>query len=123
KTATAWNMYANLVTVDGESNHLVVRATLPLRDGQENLVRVVSSSDPGLQAYADDAYLLPWPSFLVYLADHPGTEVVYERGGELFEVTTADRVNGGPVWWRLMPLRAIHADSPDRCQVGYLPAL
>lgn len=126
KTAFGWNMYSNLVTVDGESNHLLVRATLPLRDGHQDLVTVVASDEPGLQAYADHRYLLPWPSFRSYLADQPDVSVTFERAGEVVEVERAgDAGLADPVpwWWRWMPLRAIHSTTPQQCQPAFLPAL
>ncbi|MGH8911188.1 MAG: hypothetical protein ACRDVD_01650 [Acidimicrobiia bacterium] len=127
KTAYGWNMYSNLVTVDGQSNHLLVRSTWPLRDGHEDLVRVVSSDDPGLQAYADEGYLLPWPSFISYTSAHPDVAVTYERAGSVVEVTRAgeDSRLSGPIpwWWRWMPLRAVSASTPDQCQPTFLPAL
>lgn len=127
KTAYGWNMYSNLVTVDGESNHLLVRSTWQLRDGQKDLVTVVSSDDPGLQAYADQGYLLPWPSFLLYTSARPDIAINYARAGSVVEVPRVadDPVLSAPVpwWWRWMPLRAVHAETPDRCQTGFLPAL
>ena len=45
KTAYGFNMYANLVTVAGESNHFVVRDTLPLTDVQDHLLSVVETED------------------------------------------------------------------------------
>lgn len=126
KTAYGWNMYSNLVTVDGESNHLIVRSTLPLREGHQALITVIESSDPGLQVYADQGYLLPAPSFLSYLAEHPDISVTFERLGVVHEVPrVADSVysEGGAWWWRWLPLRAVHGDQPDRCQTVFLPAL
>lgn len=127
KTAYGWNMYSNLVTVAGESNHLLVPSTLPLRDGHVDLVEIVGSSDPGLAAYGDERYLLPWPSLRVYAFDHPDVSVSYLRAGERVEVARAghDPALSAPVpwWWRVMPLRAVHADTPDQCQPSFLPAL
>lgn len=127
KTAYGWNMYSNLVTVDGTSNHLLVRSTLPIREGHRNLVTVVSSDDPGLQIYADEGYLLPWPSFRLYAVDHADTGVVIERFGITFEVSRIgddpDLSAPVPWWWRWMPLRAVHGETPQRCQPVFLPAL
>jgi hypothetical protein len=126
KTAYGWNMYSNLVTVDGESNHLLVRGTLPLRDGHENLVTIVKSDDPGLQAYSEGGYLLPWPSLRYYLAANPDVALTYERGDEVAEVARAgdsDLADPIPWWWRWMPLRAVNGDVPARCQTFVLPAL
>ncbi|WP_110183386.1 hypothetical protein [Nocardioides solisilvae] len=126
KSAYGWHMYANLVLVDGESNHLVVRDSLPLRDGHEDLVRVVASSDAGLEAYADTAYRLPWPSFRSYLHQHPEASVTYERAGTTVSVDrAADSGLADPVpwWWRWMPLRSVDVETPDTCQDSFLPAL
>ena len=59
KTAYGFNMYANLATVAGESNHFVVRDTWPLTDVQDHLLTVVETDDPGLEMYADQG--LPRP--------------------------------------------------------------
>lgn len=127
KTAFGWNMYSNLVVVDGTSNHLVIRSTVPLRDGHQNLVTIVSSDDPGLQAYADTRYLLPWPSFRQYAVANPNSGVVFERAGVRTEVARLgdNRELSAPVpwWWRWMPLRSIHAETPQQCQPAFLPAL
>ena len=76
KTAYGFNMYANLVTVAGESNHLVVRRTLPLTDVQDHLLTVVRTDDEELGRYAEDGYLIPERNLLDYLARHPSTSVV-----------------------------------------------
>jgi hypothetical protein len=98
-----------------------------LRDGHKELVTIVASDDAGLQAYADQGYLLPWPSFLLYTSAHPDISVRYARAGSVVEVARVadDPVLSAPVpwWWRWMPLRAVHAETPDRCQTGFLPAL
>ena len=44
KTGFGWNMYANLRTVDGDSNHFVVRRTLPLTDAQAEPVEIGRAS-------------------------------------------------------------------------------
>lgn len=126
KTAYGWNMYSNLVTFDGHSNHLIVPSTVPVRDGNRNPVTILASSDPGLEAYAEQGYLLPWPSFRAYLAAHPDVSVTFERDGTTFEVPRAGETEFGvpvPWWWRWMPLRSIHEDEPARCQATFLPAL
>ena len=71
KTAYGWNMYANLRTVDGDSNHFVVRSTLPLTDEQADLVRIISTDDPGLTLYAEGGYALTWTQLRIYLSDLP----------------------------------------------------
>jgi hypothetical protein len=127
KTAYGWNMYSNLVTVAGDSNHLVVGGTWPLRDGQMRLVEIVSSDDPGLQVYAEEGYVLPWPSFAMYVSEHPEAAVTYRVAGEEVTVDAAGDVAGLPDpipwWWRWMPLRAVNAEVPQECQPVFLPAL
>ena len=73
-------MYANLRTVDGDSNHFVVRSTLPLTDEQADLVRIISTDDPGLALYADDDYALTWTQLRSYLSDRPGVRITYASG-------------------------------------------
>lgn len=127
KTAYGFNMYANLVTTNGRSNHLLVGRTLPVRRDQERPVEIVFSSDRGLRRYTAQGYLIPWPSFRAYLAARPDVAVVYRRNGETLSLQRAsDRpelVAPVPWWWRWMPLRAIDSRDPPRCQAGFLPAL
>jgi hypothetical protein len=127
KTTYSWNMYSNLVTWNGKSNHLLIRRTLPLRKGNGDLVEVVASGDIDLQLYAEQGYLLPWPSFLYYLSKHPEVSVVYRRGGVTKGATRAgdmpELAHPVPWWWRWMPLRSIKADRPEECQPMLLPAL
>jgi hypothetical protein len=124
KTAYGWNMYSNLVTVAGESNHLVVPSTFPLRRAQFDLVEVVDTDDPGLATYIDEGYLLAWTSFASYLADRPEIAVTFRRRGELVHLAAGDRA-GLEVrwWWRWLPYRAVHGSQPQRCQPVFLPAL
>jgi hypothetical protein len=125
KTAFGFNMYANLVTAQGATNHFIVPATLPIRDGYDRPVEIVSSSDPALLYYPRYGYLVAWPQFRIYVADHPGIEVSYRRGSESFEYPGSDGELSEPVpwWWRWLPLRAIDTQSPPRCQDVFLPAL
>jgi hypothetical protein len=127
KTAYGFNMYANLVTSNGRSNHLLVRRTWPVRRDQGRPVEILLSSDPGLRRYAALGYLLPWPSFRAFLAAHPDVSVTYRRDGETLSLQRAsdrpDLVAPVPWWWRWMPLRAIDGRDPPRCQTVFLPAL
>ncbi|MGH3870102.1 MAG: hypothetical protein ACRDSR_01085 [Pseudonocardiaceae bacterium] len=128
RTGYAYTMYSNLRMVDGESNHLIVRASLPLAGRQADLVKVVSSDDPGLAQYSTYNYLLPWDSFRVYLAKHPDAAVTYERRGEHRIVQRAfdDRelITSPPSLVRkLLAMRAVDGNDHTRCQDGFLPAL
>jgi hypothetical protein len=134
KTATSFTMYSNLEAAQGQTNHSLVPATLPLRDGLDRLVAIESSSDPGLAAYVASGYVLPWPSFAVYVRDRPGIAVTYRdgvaldgSGGTPAAIAPgqdpADAVGAVPWWWQWLPLRAVDTQSPPRCQVAWLPAL
>jgi len=127
KTAFGWNMYANLRTVDGDSNHFLVRATLPLSGAQADLVRVLYSSDHGLRYYADTGYDLTWDRFRDYLSRTPDASVTYRRRGETVHVARAGDVPGLavalPEWRRRLLLhRAVDASGKERCQTGFGPA-
>jgi hypothetical protein len=133
KTAFGYTMYSNVEAAQGRTNHLVVPATLPLRDDLNRLVAVESSTDTGLEYYADSGWLLPWPSLVLYLQNRAATEVTYRdgvaldgTGGEPVTATGWEVVDShGPVpwWWAWMPLRSVDAQSPPRCQDVWLPAL
>lgn len=127
KTAYSFNMYANLVTSQGESNHYVVRSTWPLRDGYEGPVEIIESSDDGLEAYRDEGYLVAYPQLRRYLSTRPDVGLTYRRDGEVTVLAQVslrpELVDPGPWWWRFFPLRAIDTRNPPLCQAAFLPAL
>ena len=127
KTGFGWNMYANLRTVDGDSNHLLVRRTLPLTDIQADLVRIIHTNDPGLASYEAHHYALTWFELRIYLADHPTVGLTYERHGAVVSVAHArDRpelVQPVPTWRQKVQLfRAVDLESPERCVPTFGPA-
>lgn len=128
RTAYVYTMYSNLRMVDGMSNHVLVRSSLPLWGRQADLVKVVAASDPGLSLYADYNYLLPWDSFRAYLAKHRAEAVIYERGGKRYQVARAsddpELVTAPPLLvQKLLALRSVDGSDKTRCQEGFLPAL
>lgn len=127
KTGFGYTMYANLVTANGESNHWIVRRTLPLRDGFAGPVEVVASSDAGLQKYVDERWLVAWPEFRRYVAARPDISVSYVRDGVRHEVARVGDdplLSVAPSWWlRFVPLRSLDWQRPPRCQSVFLPAL
>src|SRR4030095_5482793 len=80
KTGFGWNMYANLRTVDGDTNHYLVPETVPLTDVQEDLVVILHSDDPALLYYRDNDFSLTWLELRVYLSVRPHTQIRYQRG-------------------------------------------
>ncbi|MEO6509970.1 MAG: hypothetical protein ABIO16_03195, partial [Nocardioides sp.] len=123
KTGYGFNMYANLSTVAGESNHLVVRRTAHLTDVQDTLLTVVRSSGPELQAYADAGYLLPQRNLLDYLARHPTTTVVVrDASGAESTLDGGDGVREPLLVEKFQLYRAVDPEDPPRCQDVWLPA-
>jgi hypothetical protein len=127
KTATGWNMYSNLRTVDGESNHLVVGRSFPLADEQDELVEIVRSSAPELTYYADNRLGLPFLQLREFLSRHPATSITFDRGGERVTLARAadlpELVAPVPTWReKLQVFRAVDLGSPERCQPGFGPA-
>jgi hypothetical protein len=127
KTAYGYNMYANLITAQGRTNHFLIPATLPIRSGYEDPVEIIETDDRGLDRYRQRGYLIAFPQFRRYLADNPDTAVTYRRGDEVFEVARAGDdpllSDPGPWWWRFFPLRSLDVNDPPRCQDVWLPAL
>ena len=127
RTATSWNMYSNLRTVDGSSNSYLLPVTAGLDDAQIDAVRILESSDPGLQEYVDSGFVLPW----INLRDHTSTSrdasITYERGGERFTVehTGSDPELSRPVpWWdtKILAFRSYVPAGPAICQDSMLSA-
>jgi hypothetical protein len=129
KTATGWNMYANLRIVDGDSNHFVVRASFPITDPQDDLVTIVSTDEPFLQPYIDANLLLPVRTLRAFLQQHPeGVDAVLEIEGERLVLERGDPVPerlGPPVpeWVRrLFVLRAVSTAGDVPCQDAFFAA-
>ena len=122
KTAFGFNMYANLVTVAGESNHFVVRDTVPLTDVQEHLLTVVETDDPQLRKYADDGYLIPERNLLDYLARHPSASVVVSDDAGARTLDGSDGVRLPLLASKFQLFRAVDEHDPPRCQAAWLPA-
>ena len=127
KTGYGWNMYSNLRTVDGDSNHVLVRATLPLTDEQAEPVRIISTDSLELQRYARNDYGLTWRQLRAYLAEHPEVAITYERAGERVVLARAgddpDLVRPVPDWLAKLALfRPIDLTSPERCVPTFGPA-
>jgi hypothetical protein len=122
KTSLSFNMYANLVTVAGETNHLLVRRTLHVSHVQDHLYEVVDSTDADLEQYAEDGYLVPERNLLDYLARHPDVSVVVrdEDGERMLDGRDGVRVPLAVT--KLVVFRAVDAQDPPRCQARWLPA-
>jgi len=127
KTGYGWNMYANLHTVDGESNHLIVRRTVPLTDEQSDVVEILASSSPELRQYASSRFGLTARQLRAYLAEHPEVSITYKRAGEVVALDRAADdpalVEPVPAWREKVQLfRAIDLTEPTRCVPTFGPA-
>jgi hypothetical protein len=127
RTAYAFNMYSNLQTADGESNHLLVTRTFPVTDFQSDPVRITATSDRGLQLYVGE-FDIPFLQLRDYLSRHPGAAVTYVRGGVEHTVAHASDdpalVEPVPEWEsKLFAFRSIDQTDPTECQPVFLPAL
>ena len=128
RTAYAFNMYSNLQTVDGDSNHLLVTRTLPITNFQADRVQIVSSNDPNLFAYAAQQFELPFIGLRAYLSEHPEASLTYVRSGVRHTVARASDdpalVQPVPSWEaKLFAFRSIDQTSPALCQPSFLSAL
>ena len=123
KNVGSFNMYANLVTAAGDTNHLVVRRTLHLRDVQGDLLEVVRSNDAALDRYANRGYLVPETNLLDYLARHPEVQVVVRDEDGERTLTVDDGVQLPLVVRKLFSFRSVDTQDPPRCQAVWLPAL
>ena len=127
RTATSWNMYSNLRTADGASNSYLVPIAAGFDDAQIDAVRILESSDPGLQAYVDSGFVIPW----INLRDHTSTSrdasITFERAGRTFTVehTRSDPELSRPVpWWdsKIFAFRSYVPTGPSMCQDSMLSA-
>lgn len=123
KTATGFTMYANLATVDGRANHVLVPPLPPLRDVE--YVRVTATDVPTLQGYLGSRWLVPEPNLRDHLTAHPDATVSWVRGdGTVISGTGDDLARPLPgAVRRLVPLRSIDGSAPVDCQARWLPAL
>jgi hypothetical protein len=120
KTGAAWASAANLRTVGGETNHLLVGGTASLSGDEADVVRIVDTDDPVLAGYRSRAVGLTWRELRSYLHDHPDVSVAYVRDGRRVALTrAADRpelVEAVPAWQeKLLPFRPVDLIEPERC--------
>ena len=124
KTGFGWNMYSNLAVVDGESNHLIVRAGLPLtgdrrRSGRDRPDRRSRSRLLHRPAVGS----CPERQLLDYLAGP--TRRGRSTGRLDGEPVTYVGGRGGarPTWQqKFQVFRAVDASGPTNCQASFGPA-
>jgi hypothetical protein len=127
KTGFGWQMYSNLRTVAGDTNHLLLPATLDITGAQEDRVEILASSDPALARLVGTGYEVVFSELREYAADHPDESVTYRRDGVL---RTAEPIGehqilaGGAstISRRLQPFRVVDASGGERCLTVFTPA-
>jgi hypothetical protein len=119
KTDLSFSMYSNLRTEGNESNHLFIPAGSQLFGFQDDLVEVISSSAPPLQAWVDRRELLPWYEFRAEASNHPEAGVAYVRNGEFHEVPLIGDdpdIGERPFARKLMVFRPVPKEGPMGCR-------
>lgn len=127
KTGFGWNMYSNLRTVAGQTNHLLLPGTLDLTHAQRDLVTVQSSPDPVLQRLHDQDYGLTLSEFRNYAHRFPESIVTYRWQGRIYH---APRLGDDPLVQgqvnvlaqKLISFRVVDLRVAQRCQPAFTPA-
>jgi len=81
RTQDTFTMYSNLQTEDGQWNHALLPDGVQIFSLQDDLVRIVASSDPLLARDARSGTRLVWWDFRRYASHHPDASVTYEHRG------------------------------------------
>ena len=96
KTEHSFAMFSNLRTEGGESNHLLIPASLQVFDYQRDLVRVTASSDPALRRRTRFSGLMPWAELRSHVSaaaarGERDIRIQFERDGERVDIDAAER--------------------------------
>jgi hypothetical protein len=112
RNVTAWNMYSNLRTADGVTNHLLLRRTLPLSDSLSDRVSPLDGDAP-----TDE---LPRRAlYAKLLIDGPGSSAAVTDGGEERIITYQEARDGmGPLQSRLHRLGPVSVEGPEPCRLA-----
>lgn len=121
RTATSWNMYANLVTARGETNSWLVPRTLSMLDESGDLVRILASSDPALSDYVESGDRVPMVNLRQYTATARDFSLVYVRNGVVTTVSHSREdptLRRAPAWWwqKVLTYRSVDLEGPATCQ-------
>jgi len=128
RTAGAFNMYSNLSVYDGETNHLLLPGTLPLRDAP-SLWAPEDDPDRYLDFYLDDQLAVPEINLARWAQNRPNIDldVRQVRGPDGDIVASvqdlADRSGGFErLASRVFSLRAVDPTHPTACARFWGPA-
>ena len=121
RTTGANTMFSNLRTEAPDPNHLFM-PSWRLTDWQEDMVVLVSSTDPELQAGADNDLALPLVALRRIAMDRPGFEVTGVLDGETVTFGPGEgqmTLEPLPTWqYRLFLLRPVPTTDAPFCPQG-----
>lgn len=92
KTDSSFTMFSNLYTEHGYWNHLFVPEAVRVFDGQDQVVTITDSNNPGLAVASRDGTRFVRFELDRYLRSHPGTTAIYTSRGDPLATTAS----GGP---------------------------
>lgn len=120
KTETSFAMFSNLRTEGGRTNSLIVPAAVRLLDLQDDLIGVLDSSDPWLQATGQNHQLFTRFELRSYLSQHPAVSLTITDAKGTHTLDRADRDPElvRPVSWlerKLLFFRLVDAGDHARC--------
>ncbi len=124
RTAGAYNMYSNLHTAQGDSNHLVVRRTLPLIP-QDLWSVAEADGDDALGVYSLESLLVPERNLARFVAGGGTSQATLYRAEEALSLDQIDLDTDGfgfVIGSKLGALRAVDPMEPKRCLRTWGPA-
>lgn len=81
KNGQSLDMFSNLITENGQSNHLIVRRPVYLFPYLDNTVNIIETSHPDLAGVLDPSIEVSWFIVQYHMARRPDEMIVYEQGG------------------------------------------
>ncbi|MCC5953868.1 MAG: hypothetical protein JJU45_17375 [Acidimicrobiia bacterium] len=118
KTTSSFTMFSNLVTQQGQANHFFI-PRVELWTGQDQLLKVLESSNEALQEVADDDLLITRHELRRQLSADPTASVVFVEDGERVELdVAAERVDLVTMSWAARTFvhhRSVPADGVITC--------
>ena len=114
KTGGTLSMYSNLRVEGGVSNHFLI-PRLPIKTQQDDLVKIISSSNPTLSNLAKKKILINFSTLQYIAMENLNASVSYERNGVTYQVPairlSADLAKIDPFWVRLSFYRDVPVDG------------
>jgi hypothetical protein len=91
QTVRTMSMFSNIRTEGDRTNHVFIPSSLQIADYQDDLVRLIDSSDPWLAFWARNESLLPFIEVRRRVWERPDVpvQVTYERAGRIERLDTS----------------------------------